>query len=130
MLLPRMLRPQCMLMALILQGVRSQEEIKYGLRNEHLRIEGEYWRPYLMWECPGHGLYWEEDCPGQRKYGGIMWDFLMFMKKARNFTFTLVHETDYVWGVCYETNNCTGMVGMVNRKEVDFAIGRLSAIAL
>ena len=83
-----------------------------------------------MWECPGHGLYWEEDCPGERKYSGIMWDLLMFMKKARNFTFTLVHETDYVWGVCYETNNCTGMVGMVNRKEVDFAIGRLSAIAL
>ena len=55
-----------------------------------------------------------------------MWDFLMFMKEARNFTFTLVHETDYIWGECYGADNCTGMVGMVNRKEVDFAIGRLS----
>ena len=81
-----------------------------------------------MWECPGHGIYWEEDCPGERKYGGIMWDFLMFMKEARNFTFTLVHETDYIWGECYGANNCTGMVGMVNRKEVDFAIGKIFVI--
>ena len=112
-------------MALAMQGVLSQAKMQSGLRNKHLRIEGEYWRPFLMWECPGHGIYWEEDCPGERRYEGVMWDFLLFMQRGRNFTFTLVHEADYVWGECYEANNCTGMVGMVNRKEVDFAIGRI-----
>ena len=124
--LQRMSCPEFLIITLILQGVMSHNEVKSGLRNRHLTIEGEYWRPFLMWECPRHGLYWEEDCPGARKYEGVMWDFLMFMKEARNFTFALVHEADYVWGECYEVNNCTGMVGMVNRKEVDFAIGRLS----
>ena len=51
-----------------------------------------------------------------------MWELLLFMQHANNFTFTLVHG-DEVWGNCYAINNCTGMVGMVNRKEADFALG-------
>ena len=76
-----------------------------------------------MWACPEGGLDWEKDCPNNRKYSGMMWDMLMFMQKARNFTFTLLSEGDYAWGTCYATDNCTGMIGMVNRGEVDFALG-------
>ena len=94
-----------------------------SLRNKHLVIEGEFWNPYLMWTCPGFGLDWEEDCPGERTYDGVMWHLILFMQRARNFTFTLVHDADYEWGLCYAKDNCTGMIGMVNRREVDFALG-------
>lgn len=78
-----------------------------------------------MWECPGYGLDWEEDCPLNRTaYDGVMWHLLLFMQKARNFTFTLVHEADSEWGSCYAIDNCTGMIGMVNRGEADFALGK------
>ena len=93
------------------------------LTNKHLMVEGEYWYPYLMWACPGFGLDWEEDCPHERAYDGVMWRLLLFMQRARNFTFTLVHEAEDEWGSCYAKNNCTGMIGMVNREEVDFALG-------
>ena len=53
-----------------------------------------------------------------------MWDLLMIMKRERNISFTLVRSTDGEWGgTCYSSDNCTGMIGMVNRKEVDVAIG-------
>ena len=90
-------------------------------------IEGQYWPPYLIWECPGYGIDWLEDCPLNRmEYDGVMWHLLLFMQRARNFTFNLVHlrdERDYEWGSCFAVNNCTGMIGVVNRGEVDFALG-------
>ena len=91
-----------------------------GMRNKHLTIEGEYWEPFLYYDFDENGT--------AINYGGIMWDLLLFMQKARNFTFTMVSEADYVWGWCYAPNNCTGMIGMVNRKEVDFALGNKSSL--
>ena len=98
---------------------------KESLRGKHLTVEGEYYEPFLMWECPGYGLEWEEDCPGQEmNYDGVMWHLLLFMQKARNFTFTLVHEAAAEWGSCHTIDNCTGMIGVVNRGEADFALGK------
>ena len=41
----------------------------------------------------------------------------------------MVSEADYTWGLCYGYNEtswtCDGMIGMVNRSEVDFALGNL-----
>ena len=94
-----------------------------GLRNKHLRIAVGYWATFLQWECPGYGFDWVKDCPNERTgYTGMMWELLLFMKHARNITITLDHG-DGKWGECYAINNCTGMIGMVNRKEVDFALG-------
>ena len=94
-----------------------------SLENKHLVIEGQYWFPYLFWKCPDHRIDWWEDCPLNRTYDGVMWHLLLFMQRARNFTFTLVHGPEYDWGTCFAINNCTGMIGMVNRREVDFALG-------
>ena len=48
----------------------------------------------------------------------------MIMKQAKNISFTLVAPSDGLWGgTCYSSNNCSGMIGMVNRKEVDMALG-------
>ena len=56
-----------------------------------------------------------------------MWELLMIMKHARNISFTLVRSADGLWGgTCYSSNNCSGMIGMVNRKEVDLALGIFS----
>ena len=94
------------------------KDAKEGLRNKHLLIEGEYWDPFLMYEMDANWTAIEGT------YYGVMWDLLLFMQKARNFTFTMVSEADYEWGSCHEVDNCTGMIGMVNRKEVDFALGK------
>ena len=88
-----------------------------GMRNKHLIIEGEYWSPFLIYD------YDENDTAIEVTYEGTLYELLLFMQRARNFTFTIVHEANYVWGWCYATNNCTGMIGMVNRREVDFALG-------
>ena len=93
-----------------------------SLRNTHLMVEGEYWYPYLIWKCPDFPGF-SSDCTHNRTYDGVMWHLLLFMQRARNFTFTLIHEADYEWGSCYAIDNCTGMIGMVNRGEVDFALG-------
>ena len=96
---------------------------KEGLRNKHLVIAGEYWSPFLMYDSDENSNW----TAIEGTYSGVMWDLLMFMQKARNFTFTIVgtYETygTYDWGTCHEVDNCTGMIGMVNRKEVDFALG-------
>ena len=48
----------------------------------------------------------------------------MIMKQAKNISFTLVGSSDGLWGgTCYSSNNCSGMIGMVNRKEVHMALG-------
>ena len=94
------------------------KDSKEGLRNKHLLIEGEYWDPFLMYEMDANWTAIEGT------YYGVMWDLLLFMQQARNFTFTIVSKADFEWGVCHEVDNCTGMIGMVNRKEVDFALGR------
>ena len=48
----------------------------------------------------------------------------MIMKQAKNISFTVVGPSDGLWGgICYSRNNCSGMIGMVNRKEVDMALG-------
>ena len=88
-------------------GSHSQTTIfaKYDLEMSH-------------WECP-IGTY--------RTYGGVMWELLMFMQQARNFNFTIIPPMDSnAWGgYCFDDNNCTGMAGMVNRQEADFALGKI-----
>ena len=58
-------------------------------------------------------------------YGGILWELLMFMSQARNLSYTIMGIDDDAWwgGTCFDVNNCTGMIGRVNRHEADFALG-------
>ena len=91
-----------------------------GLRNKHLIVEGEYWPPFLMYKYHDDDPFTAVD----GIYSGVMWDLLLFMQEARNFTFTILNKAEWEWGECSSINNCTGMIGMVNRKEVDFALGK------
>ena len=65
------------------------------------------------------------DQNGQPSYSGLLWDFVEYIQKARNCTFKVVFPPDRSFGNCHGVNNCTGMIGMVNRGEVDFAIGKM-----
>ena len=83
------------------------------LSNKNLIVAAEPWPPFLVKKTEN----------GIDKYSGLMWDFMEYIKSARNCSYKLVGSPDGLWGNCYGINNCTGMIGQVNRKEVDFAIG-------
>lgn len=102
-----------------------------GLSNKHLRVVAVPWLPFLGWKCPNDTTWtsnWVTECPNgeDQMYNGILWDFLMFMKQAKNVSYTIMGIDDAWWaGTCYDSNNCTGMIGRVNRHEADFALGLL-----
>ena len=91
-----------------------------------------------MWKCEGQAKFkknaklgygmkgsWGTQCAeGQKRvYSGILIDLINFMSKEDDFTYSLVEAGD-VCGKCWARYNCTGMTGMVNRGEVDLALGR------
>ena len=84
------------------------------LSNKNLVVAAEPWPPFL---------YMKVDKNGREVYTGMIWDLMEFVKEARNCTYQIVRSTDGLWGNCHGNDNCTGMIGQVNRKEVDFAIG-------
>ena len=64
-----------------------------------------------------------KDKNGQNIIGGLLGKSLEFFSKARNCTFEVVIPDDDTFGNCIKKSNCTGMIGLVNRNEADFAIG-------
>ena len=66
-----------------------------------------------------------KDKNGQDIIGGLLGKFLDYLKGARNCTFKVVTPDDGLLGECYGKNNCTGILGLVNRNEVDFATGNI-----
>ena len=100
--------------------VVSSKKVSEALRNRQLTVISEEWVPFLTYD-------WHKNESGDYEisnYGGIMWDLLLFMQRARNFTFTIDVPSDGLWGTCNEQNNCTGMLGTVNRGEADLALGK------
>ena len=91
------------------------------LSNVHLRIGAVPFPPFLV-KNQGKN--------GEDKFSGLLWDFVEYIQKARNCTFTVVIPPDRVWGNCYGNDNCTGMIGLVNRGEVDFSLGIVREMAI
>ena len=89
----------------------------------HLKVAASPWKPFIIFKCNGKELGSREECPeqGNMTYAGAMWELLRLIEIKRNVTFSIVPTES--WGFCYGVNNCTGMIGMVNRREVDFALG-------
>ena len=88
-----------------------------GLANKNLVIVAEEWSPYWT-------IHMTPD--GREEYGGVLYELLLFMRRARDFDFTVVRSPDGSWGDggCTSANESVGMMGMVARNEVDMAIGR------
>ena len=116
---------------LAFKGCKSQALERQGLSNKHIKIVAVPWSPFLEWKCGEEpDFFWSDamftDCPNgvERLYRGILWELLRFMQQGENFTFELMSVDDALWGgTCYDNNNCTGMVGRVNRREADIGLG-------
>ena len=109
-------------------GCQILAEQDQGISNKNIRVVAvPVWDTFIGWTCSNTTNWeWGYDCPNGTDtiYYGILWDVLMMMKQHKNVTITMVDIEDGYWGgTCYDTNNCTGMIGTVNRKEADLALG-------
>ena len=106
-------------------GMQIEAKEHEALQNKHLKVAAAPWSPFFILYCNDNMVYWADDCPDKENitYGGALWDLLNMVKLARNVTFSILRSPTNTWGYCHTMNNCTGMIGMVNRKEVDFALG-------
>ena len=95
------------------------------LLNGHLKVAAYPWKPFIMYYCNGKEMGEYDECPDQdtMTYDGTIWQILRLVTLKRNVTFSILRPSSPTWGYCHGANNCTGMIGMVERREVDFAIG-------
>ena len=105
----------------------ASREGSKALMNRSLKIAAEAWKPFWIIYCSdGTEKIHLQSCPrGEMSYGGVLWELLLIMQRTRNISFTMLMTPDSAWGNCNGKNNCTGMVGMVNRGEVDLALGNI-----
>ena len=98
------------------------------LLNKHLKVAAETWNPFIILYCNGIEMTFKDKCPDKDNitYGGAVSEILKLVKRARNVTFTIMRPSEYSWGDCKSPTDCDGLIGMVNRGEVDVALGRLS----
>ena len=103
---------------------QGEEEGKGGgLANRNLVVVAEEWSPY--WTI-------RTTPDGGEEYGGVLYELLLFIQRARNFNFTVVSSPDGSWGDggCASAKESVGMMGMAARNEVDLAIGRLKLVKI
>ena len=110
-------------------GCQIHAEQDQGISNKNVRVVAvPVWDPFISRTCSNTTNWeWGYECPNGTDtiYYGIMWDVLMMLKKHKNVTITMMDIEDGYWGgTCYDRNNCTGMIGTVNRKEADLALGK------
>ena len=97
--------------------------------NKHIKVGASPFKVLFIFYCNETEMVGRDECSdNMTTYGGALWDLLKLVKLARNVTFEILRPPSPTWGYCHGENNCTGMIGMVNRREVDFAIGILCAI--
>ena len=105
-------------------GIQATAAVQKSFINKHLKIAAVN-NDYISFFCNGKQMEMatSDECDGNLTYGGTFWELLKLIKQARNVTITIMRPDPIEWGVCSGKNNCTGMIGMVNRREVDFALG-------
>ena len=84
-----------------------------SMANKHFKVGAHTWAPLLDIK---------KDERGDNTIRGPFGDYLRYIMEARNCTFTIVTPRDGKWGNCNGSENCTGVIGLVARREVDFAI--------
>ena len=106
-------------------GIQVPASGHNSLLNKHVKVAAEPWSPFIIFYCNGKDIEETEEYSDKcnMTYGGALWELLKLVKLARNVTFSILRPPTPTWGFCHGVNNCTGMIGMVNRREVDFALG-------
>ncbi|XP_042855611.1 glutamate receptor-like [Penaeus japonicus] len=79
-----------------------------------VRIAAETWQPYFLIS---------KDENGKAVYSGIMWDLLQMLTAKMNLEFEIYQPPDGMWGVELPNGSWNGMLGMIQRQEVDMALG-------
>lgn len=79
----------------------------------HFIVAGEIWPPWLE----------RTNQSGSMGFQGITWEILLRVSDILGFDFTFVQPEDGKWGSIDQSGEWNGMMGMIQRKEVDFAIG-------
>ena len=87
-----------------------------NFNGKQFRMAAETWVPYMT--------IFEKS--GVVSYSGIMPKILDYLQTSLNFTTSLGRPEDGAWGAIDDKGNWGGMVGMVKRNEVDFALGEFS----
>ena len=110
---------------MILMSDRVHAKGHNSLMNKHIKVAAIPDPFYTTFYCNDKEISGDEECQDKdnETYDGVLWEFLELVKQARNLTITIVRPKQRELGVCHGKNDCTGMIGMVNRKEVDFALG-------
>ena len=86
-------------------------------RNLKVAAENGNWPPFFM-------IHEHPEYQGIYMYSGVMEQLLQELRGALNFTTTMVRPADGLGGnFDPETKNWSGKIGMVQRNEVDFALG-------
>uniref|UniRef100_A0A0P4WK49 Ionotropic glutamate receptor L-glutamate and glycine-binding domain-containing protein n=1 Tax=Scylla olivacea TaxID=85551 RepID=A0A0P4WK49_SCYOL len=78
-----------------------------------IKVAAETWQPFFL---IGQG-------DGGSQYSGIMWDLLLMLTSKMNVSVEIVPPSDGLWGVELPNGSWNGMLGMIQRQEVDMALG-------
>ena len=107
-----MMKILCLSIVLLVPSVKGQNET---LNGKHLLIAAEHWPPFFI-------ISGNLEHP---VFSGVMSQVLGYLQTSMNFTSTIVRPPDGTWGILdKESGKWGGMVGMVKRNEVDFALGK------
>ncbi|XP_076442949.1 uncharacterized protein LOC143281595 [Babylonia areolata] len=90
--------------------------VKFGLNNRKFVVATLPWPSFI--ERTGNG-----------SYVGLCVDLLRQLQVSLNFSFEWVEPEDQQWGVLTPNNTWTGLVGMLERKEVDMVMAPVSVQA-
>ena len=100
-----------LLVRIVSQPVGAIAE-KNSIRNSHLILAAK------------EGAFFKSNGDSAKEpYRGPIWMILKYLQEALNFTFELKRPLDGTVGYIYENGSWSGLVGMINRSEVDFGIG-------
>ena len=84
-----------------------------ALSKSHFIVAADDWSPFFEVDTSSKDTH----------YRGVMLQLLEYVQKSLNFTYEIRRPSDGQWGYVTKNGSVTGMVGMVSRKEVDFALG-------
>ncbi|XP_050727640.1 glutamate receptor ionotropic, kainate 5-like isoform X2 [Eriocheir sinensis] len=86
-----------------------------------LVVAAEEWPPHVFFRPPADGT--TDENSRLQTISGPMANMINILAEKLNFTYKLVQPEDGAWGSRLPNGSWTGMVGMVNRKEADLALG-------
>ena len=86
---------------------------RQSINGKTLRMAAEHWEPWVT----------IREMSDSASYSGVSWKILEYLQDSLHFSTIITRPLDQTWGAPDENGVWGGMVGMVKRNEVDFALG-------